>query len=201
MILSKRERFIIAATLIVVAAAVLYLYVLTPLDDSRKALEDRKEGLLNELERARTLLARKREIEPKWEQMTAGGLKSDPTEAESLILHAVQDWAREAGLKLASLKPERLLEKKSLHEISFKATATGSMNAVTKFLWQLETAKVPVRVKDLQLGTRKEGTDDLTLQLRLSTLYQSAQPAGRPAGRPPAPSEVAAATATTGEDE
>jgi len=193
MILSKRERFIIAATLIVVAAAVLYLYVLTPLDDSRKALEDRKEGLLNELERARTLLARKREIEPKWKQMTAGGLKSDPTEAESLILHAVQDWAREAGLKLASLKPERLLEKKSLHEISFKATGTGSMNAVTKFLWQLETAKVPVRVKDLQLGTRKEGTDDLTLQLRLSTLYQLVQP--------PAPSDAGTPAATTGEDE
>ena len=193
MILSKRERFIIAATLIVVAAAVLYLYVLTPLDDSRKALEGRKEGLLNELERARTLLARNREIEPKWKQMTATGLKRDPTEAESLILHAVQDWAREAGLKLASLKPERLLEKKSLQEIAFKATGTGSMNAVTKFLWQLETAKVPVRVRELQLGTRKEGTDDLTLQLRLSTLYQPVQP--------PATSEVAAATATTGEDE
>ena len=193
MILSKRERFIIAATLIVVAAAVLYLYVLTPLDDSRKALEGRKEGLLNELERARTLLARKREIAPKWKQMTAGGLKSDPTEAESLILHAVQNWAKEAGLKLASLKPERLLEKKSLQEISFRATGTGSMNAVTKFLWQLETAKVPVRVKELQLGTRKEGTDDLALQLRLSTLYQPVQP--------PAPSEVAAATATTGGDE
>jgi Tfp pilus assembly protein PilO len=193
MILSKRERFIIAATLIVVAAAVLYLYVLTPLNDSRKALEGRKEGLLNDLEQARTLLARKREIEPKWKQMTATGLKRDPTEAESLILHAVQDWAREAGLKLASLKPERLLEKKSLQEIAFKATGTGSMNAVTKFLWQLETAKVPVRVKELQLGTRKEGTDDLTLQLRLSTLYQAVQP--------PATSEVAAATATTGEDE
>ncbi|MBE3099613.1 MAG: type 4a pilus biogenesis protein PilO [Acidobacteria bacterium] len=193
MILSKRERFIIAATLIVVAAAVLYLYVLTPLNDSRKALEDRKEGLLNELERARTLLARKREIAPKWKEMTVGGLKSDPTEAESLILHSVQDWAREAGLKLASLKPERLLEKKSLQEIAFKATGTGSMNAVTKFLWQLETAKVPVRVKELQLGTRKEGADDLTLQLRLSTLYQSAQP--------PAPSEDGTAAATTGEDE
>ena len=193
MILSKRERFIIAATLIVVAAAVLYLYVLTPLNDSRKALEGRKEGLLNDLEQARTLLARKREIEPKWKQMTATGLKRDPTEAESLILHAVQDWAREAGLKLASLKPERLLEKKSLQEIAFKATGTGSMNAVTKFLWQLETAKVPVRVRELQLGTRKEGTDDLTLQLRLSTLYQAVQP--------PAKSEVAAATATTGEDE
>ena len=193
MILSKRERFIIAATLIVVAAAVLYLYVLTPLNDSRKALEGRKEGLLNDLEQARTLLARKREIEPKWKQMTATGLKRDPTEAESLILHAVQDWAREAGLKLASLKPERLLEKKSLQEIAFKATGTGSMNAVTKFLWQLETAKVPVRVKELQLGTRKEGTDDLTLQLRLSTLYQAVQP--------PATSEVAAATATTGGDE
>jgi len=48
-------------------------------------------------------------------------------------------------------------------------------------------------VKELQLGSRKEGSDDLTLQLRVSTLYMAAQT--------PASSEAAAPPASTGERE
>jgi hypothetical protein len=90
-------------------------------------------------------------------------------------MHAVQNWSQEAGLKITSLKPERLPDKRSLAEISFQATGTGNMNAVSRFLWRIETAKVPIRVKELQVGSRKEGADDLTLQLRFSTLYQAPQ--------------------------
>jgi len=65
------------------------------------------------------------------------------------------------------------------------------MNAIARFLWRVETAGIPIRLKELQLGSRKEGTDDLTLQLRLSTLYQ-ATPS-------PAPTSGAAAARSTGE--
>jgi hypothetical protein len=193
MILSKREQFIIAATVIVVAAVVLYNYVLTPLLDCCDEVAAQKQMKLAEMERGRELLDRRRQIAPKWNEMTASGLKRDPAEAVSQILHAVQDWSKEAGLKLASVKPERLPEKKTLQEIAFQATGTGSMNAVSRFLWRLETAKVPIRVKELQLGTRKEGADDLTLQLRLSTLYI--------APPPPASAGAAAPAGSTGESE
>ena len=188
MILSKRERLIIVLAASALAAVVLYYYVATPLLDYRDALEGQKQKAQTEMDRATALLAHKRQIDPKWREMIAAGLKRDPAEAESQILHAVQDWSNETGLKLASLKPERLPDKKSLQEISFQAVGTGSMDAIARFLWRIETAKVPIRVKELQLGARKEGTDDLTLQLRLSTLYL---PARRPASteaQAPAPS-------------
>jgi Tfp pilus assembly protein PilO len=193
MILSRRERLIIAATLIAVAALVLDRYAVTPLLDARDAAEVQKQGLLDEMDRGRTMLASEREIGPKWQKMVAAGLRRDPTEAESQVLHAVGDWAMEAGLRLSSLKPDRAPEKKHLQEINFQATGTGSMNAVSRFLWRVETAGIPIRVKELQLGSRKEGTDDLTLQLRLSTIYQ--------AGRPAAPSEAGVPGHTTGGDE
>ena len=190
MILSRRERLLIAATLIAVAALVLVRYAVTPLLDARDAAEARKQGLLDEMDRARGLLAHERRLSPEWRAMTAAGLRRDPTEAESQVLHAVGDWAMEAGLRLSSLKPERVSEKKHLQEINFQATGTGSMNAVARFLWRVETAGIPIRLKELQLGSRKEGTDDLTLQLRLSTLYQATPP--------PAPTSGAAAASSTG---
>ncbi|MCX5655797.1 MAG: hypothetical protein NTY65_14255 [Planctomycetota bacterium] len=193
MFLSKRERFIIAATVIIVALLVLDRYVVSPLLECCDRAAALKESKLADIQRGQDLLARKREIGPKWREMIAGGLKRDPAEAESQILRAVGDWARDAGLKMSSLKPERLPDKRSLQEISFQAAGTGSMNAVSRFLWRLETSKVPIRIKELQLGSRKEGTDDLTLQLRLSTLYQAPEP--------PAPSPADAPAESTGDTE
>jgi hypothetical protein len=189
MILSRREQIIIAATLFVVAALALDWYVITPLGKWQAAAESQKQSMLDEMERARSLLANERRISPKWREMTAAGLKRDPTEAESQVLHAVGDWAKEAGLRLSSLKPERVPEKKRLQEITFQAAGTGTMYAVSRFLWRVETAKVPIRVKEMQLGSRKEGADDLTLTLRLSTLYQAPQPILPTEAAAPAPAE------------
>jgi hypothetical protein len=193
MFLSKRERFIIAAAVIVVALLVLDRYVVSPLLECCDRAAALKESKLADIQRGQDLLARNREIGPKWREMIAGGLKRDPAEAESQILHAVGDWARDAGLKMSSVKPERMPDKRSLQEISFQAAGTGPMNAVARFLWRLETSKVPIRIKELQLGSRKEGTDDLTLQLRLSTLYQAPEP--------PAPSPADAPAESTGDTE
>jgi Tfp pilus assembly protein PilO len=196
MFLSRRERLIITVTLVVVALLVLDSYVVTPLRECCDRVAARKESLLAEMKRGHDLLARKREIGAKWREMIASGLKRDPAEAESQILHAVGDWAKDAGLKLSSVKPERQPDKRKLQEISFQASGTGSMNAISRFMWRLETSKVPIRVKDFQLGARREGTDDLTLQLRLSTLYQAPEP---PAS--PTPEAAEAPSTSTGETE
>jgi hypothetical protein len=190
MILSSRERFTIVGTAVVVPLLIVVSYVVPPLLDYRDAIAAQKQSLVTQMERAQGLLARKRQVAPKWKEMTAAGLKHDPGEAEGQVLRSVRDWSEESGLKVISLKPERLPDKKILREISFQAIGTGSMNAVARFLWKLENAKVPIRVKELQLGSRKEGTDDLTLQLRLSTLYESPEP--------PAPGAAGASAPVTG---
>lgn len=198
MVLSKRERLIILVAALVVAALVLDRYALTPLLDARQVLGAEKETLLADLERASALLARKRQMQPRWKDMLAGGLQADPTEAESQILHAVRNWSTECGLRLASVKPERLPEKTVLPEIAFQAVGTGTMSAVSRFLWRLETAKIPVRIQEFQVGARKEGTDDLTLQIRLSTVYLPAERAAVTAAAAPARPTPGASEPRTG---
>ena len=192
MILTKRERLIISLTVIVVSILVLDRYLFTPLLDRYWAVEARKQRLLGEMKRAEILLSRQRQVGPRWRQMLAGGLRRDPAEAEGQIMHALGDWSEEAGLRLSSLKPERPREKTDLREITFHVTGSGSMNSISRFLWRLETAKVPIKVKIVELRSRKEGTDDLLLQsLRISTLYLAAQS--------PSPSEASVQSASTGD--
>jgi hypothetical protein len=57
---------------------------------------------------------------------------------------------------------------------------TGNMRAVARFLYLAETTTLPLRIRELQIGSRKEGTDDLSVQLKLSTLYMGLESAEAP---------------------
>ena len=171
MVLSKRERLLAAATVLAVAVLALDRFLLAPFMDLRAQAETEKQSLIGQMERATSLFALKGRLRPKWDEMLAGGLKGDPFDAETQVLHAVRDWSQEAGLDLASVKPERVALEGDIQEITFQAAGTGPMSAVARFLWLLETTSLPLRIKDLQLGSRTEGRDDLSLQLRISTLY------------------------------
>ena len=178
MVFSKRERLIIALTALVLCVLVLDRYAMIPLLNRRSAVEVRKARLIGEMERAGSLLRRRRQIGERWRRMLAGGMKGEAGEAESQILHAVRDWSAEAGLDLSSLRPERSSEESSLPEIEFHAAGVGTMAAISRFLWRMETAGMPVKLKMLRVGSRKEGMDDLSLQLRISTVYLPSSRAG-----------------------
>ena len=189
MILSKRERYMATFVLVAVAVLVLDRYALTPYLARRAQLTAAKLSILGELDGAQILFARKTQLSPKWEEMLNSGLKTDAAAAESAVLNALRDWSQESGLALSTLKPERSIQRAELSELTFQAAGVGTMSAVSRFLWRVESSPLPVRVNDLQLGARREGTDDLTLQVRVSALCLAPPPAKLAAARTAASSE------------
>jgi hypothetical protein len=169
-VLSKRERAIATAAVIALAVLLLDRFVLTPVRERRSAMAVETEALLNDFERTSTLFERRRRLWPKWREMLDSGLASDLAEAESRVLHALRDWSQQAGLTLSSLRPERVSPQGELREITFQASGTGRLSAVTEFLRLLEYSSLPVRATELQIGSRREGADELSLQLRISAL-------------------------------
>ena len=169
--LSKREKYIVAVAILALVIFVFDRFALTPLLDRKSEAEAERVALISDMERATSLFELNRRFIPKWNQMLNGGLGSKPADTESKILHALSDWSQEAGLKLSSVKPDRVTGTGLMREITFQVAAIGRMSAVVRFLWRLETASLPVRVKEVQLGSAKEGADDLSLQLRISALY------------------------------
>lgn len=188
MTFSERERLILIAAVVVLGALVLDWFALTPLLDRSAEIAAAKDLLLGKMQKAEAVLQRRRTLGTRWQRMRAEGLKPDPGEAESQVLHALGKWAAETGLNLVSIRPERSNQETPLPEINLRAAGTGSMAAVSRFLWRLETADIPVKIKAMQLASRKEGLDDLSLQLDLSTLYVADRPPAKPeAPKPAAP--------------
>jgi hypothetical protein len=171
MVLSKRERLIVIATVVAVGALVLDQIVISPLSKAFSDTLDQKTKLNAELTSAMALRRKQREVAPVWNAWLRSGLKSDAVDAESQVLHSIQDWAQEAGLRLSMVRPDRLTEKTRLPEIAFTASGTGTLGDIGKLVWRVQTATIPIRITEMQLSSRKEGTDDLSFQLRLSTIY------------------------------
>jgi hypothetical protein len=113
-------------------------------------------------------------LERKWKTMLSDGLRTD-AEAESRVVRALDEWSVDTRLMLTSVKPERVAGDKGLKEMAFVVAGKGSLDAVAKFLYKVETAELPIKVKDMQLGSASESGDSMSLQLRLSALYLGAE--------------------------
>jgi hypothetical protein len=171
MILSRRERYIVIGTVVVVGILALDRLFLTPLIERRQETDAKIRLATGQMEKGTGLITNKGRVNRKWNDISGTTLKTDGATAESQIIRAVGDWALEAGLNLSSVKPERAEKEKQFVKITFRANATGNMAAINKFIFRLQTSKLPVRVTDLSITTRKDGLDDLSLDLGMSTIY------------------------------
>lgn len=181
MALTTRERNI---AIVVGAVAGLYLLDLvafTPYLKAREKLASSIDAANVKLDAAMKLRKQQKELSRVWRDMNAGGLKSDVVEAESQLFHALRDWTHESGLNFSSSKPERATSEGKFTLINTHVSGTGPQAAITKLLWRLETATIPIRVTEMSVNARKEGADDLTVSLGVSTLCD------RPDGDKPDP--------------
>ena len=173
MVLSRREKYIAIITIVIIMILVADRYVATPFMDKMDQTAIEKQRLIVEMERAETLFERRSLMDRRWNDMVAGGLEGDAAKAESQVLHAIGNWSKENGLMLSSVKPDHKTGEDELYEIVFQIAGTGTMNSVSRFLFQIEKSTLPIRLTDVQLGSREEDGNDLSLQLRLSALYLS----------------------------
>ena len=204
MALSSRERLIVAVTGLAAVVFVGDRYVVTPYTDARQAVGKDRDLLVAKLNDATRLFSRQRRLEREWKQMLAEGLASNAAEAERQLL-VVRDWAQEAGLTNLSTTPRREPRNDQTQIVRLDASANGSLASVAKLLWRVETARVPLKVDELDLRSRSDGTDDLAVSFKVSTIWvMPGEPTGKgPAGggqRPGGPPEPRRTPARAGDD-
>jgi hypothetical protein len=169
--LSKRERIIILMTIVAVGGLIGDKFVITPVWSGMGELQGQRRELATKVAKAKTLLKQQEVEKGKHKVFFEEGLKT-ATEAESSVFKAIDQWARDAGLDISSITPSPLAGDKGLGEIVFVIAGKGSLDAITWFLHRAERAELPpVKVKYMQLGSTSESGDNMTMEMRLSTLY------------------------------
>lgn len=175
MAFSKRERLIGIGVGAAVALLALDQLVLSPYDDARSAAVKEHDRLEKQRSAALTTFEEQSKLRKTWNEWKVG-VKADPSAAESQALNAILDWAQGARVTLAALRPDKVSVENGFQVSGFHVTGTGSTADISRFIWAIESSKIPVRVSDLQISAAKEGTDNLSVQMNVSTISMLADP-------------------------
>ena len=178
MVLSKREKYIVICTVAILAAFVLDRYALSPLLAMREETRTRKQQVTAQWDKGFGLLDRQKLMEKRWNQYSEQGISEKASDTTSRVLHELRNWSGQYGVNLSSITPDRVSSKKeeNFQEITFLVSGTGNMNSIGHFLYQLEHTTLPLRLKDIQLSSRQEAADDMSLQVRVSAIHFAKEP-------------------------
>jgi type II secretory pathway pseudopilin PulG len=185
MVLSKRERILALATLLVLGTLMVNSLILDPLFSRRQQAANERIDLEAQLADAQNTFDRRKLLERRWKTVLEG-MRSD-TDAESRVTKALNEWSRQTRLTLTSIKPERTTADKGMREITFVVAGRGSLEAVASFLHKVETAELPVKLTTMTVGSTSESGDNMSLQLRLSTVYFGSSPSSEQPTQPKPP--------------
>ncbi len=166
----RERRFALIAGLAIGALA-LDSILISPLLARRSDAETRLGDATRDMNTAISTLNNDRRAAERWKETAGESLQADGPAAESQLLGSVQTWARRSGLNLTSIKVERREVEKGYGKITLRAAATGNLEQLGRFLFAVQQARVPVRVADLTVTTQRDGTDELNVQMGLSTIH------------------------------
>ena len=189
MTMSTRERSIATIAGIIIGSLVLYQFVIEPKLTQIEQLDGEVSLAMTDMERADSLFNSSRSATKQMAKIAGSGLRRNDAEAESELLNSTRQWAQEAGLSGWGIKREATVKERDFNKITFRAQGSGGMGQIGRFLYRLQTANIPVRIVDMTINSRRDGTDDLAIVLGVSTIYlapESEKPAPRatPSRRP-----------------
>lgn len=169
--LPKRQRWLI----LIAGGGILLLgldrIVLTPLGEVWRADTTEIQQLKGSVANGRSLIAREARTRQVWAEIQSGALPKDQAQSEYDVLSAFENWGRTSGVELGSIKPlwkHGATENYSLLEC--RLDATGTLAALSRFLYELEKSPMALRADSVDLVSRDESGQRLTLSLTITGL-------------------------------
>jgi hypothetical protein len=190
MVLTKRERYVGIATVAVLSILVLDQFSFQPAKDRIDKLDADIARAQQEHLNAQQLFNSSRRANRDWKTIAGDAMTRDTGDPESRVLNSVREWAQDEGMRLPSVIPQPAQVEKGFNKTVFRATGSGNLSQVGRFLYRVQTASMPLRITDLQI-TSKDGTDELSVNFGIATISPAPE-ASRPAGAGAAPSGAAA---------
>ncbi|MEA2710209.1 MAG: hypothetical protein QOF78_2810 [Phycisphaerales bacterium] len=181
MVLTKRERYVGFATAAVVAVLVLDQFVVGPAMTRMEELDAKIALAQQQHLGAQQLFTSSRNANRVWKEIAGDAvLRGGGDDPESRVLNSVREWAQDEGMRLPSVIPQPVQQEKGFNKSVFRATGSGNMSQIARFLYRVQTASMPVRITDLQINSAKEGTDDLSVNFGIATISPAAEPERKP---------------------
>jgi len=107
--------------------------------------------------------------------MTKNTLSDDTAEAENEVLQAFERWSQESRISISSIKPQWRRNNDDHMTLECRADAFGSIQAVTRFLYEVERDPLALKVEAVEIAPRDNDGQQLSVGLQVSGLVLNPQ--------------------------
>jgi hypothetical protein len=167
----KRQRWLILVAGAGVLLLVLDRIVFSPLTDVWKAHSAEIQQLKGSVANGRSIIARGEHLRQVWADIQSGALPGDQAQSEHDVISAFESAGRASGTELGSIKPlwkHGAIDGYSLLEC--RLDAAGTLPGVSRFLYELERSPLAMHADSVELVSRDDTGQRLTLSLTISGL-------------------------------
>jgi Tfp pilus assembly protein PilO len=145
--------------------------VVTPLTKTWQARTAEIAKLQKNVTEGRSLIARADRTKALWAEMETQALPADRAKAEQDLITAFDRWGRSNSVELGSIKPQwKRGATNRYSQLECRVDATGSLATLSRFLYEVEKSPLALRVDSVELTSRDEQGQKLTLGLLVSGL-------------------------------
>lgn len=150
--------------------------LLAPLTASYRARAARITELSRKVADGQSLLQHERSWRDRWDRMRANTLPDNTSQAEQKVLKAFDRWSENSGISILSISPQLKHDSEDHSTIECRVEAAGDLSAVTRFLHNLETDSMALKLQSVEISSRDNDGQQLALGLQVSALILTPEP-------------------------
>ncbi|HYV30911.1 MAG TPA: GspMb/PilO family protein [Candidatus Binatia bacterium] len=173
--IENRQQALAVVAVVAVTLLVGDKLVVTPLVSRWKERGARISELTKAVNQGSLVLAREQAIRNRWDNMRTNTLPENVSAAENELLKAFERWSQASRISIASIKPQWKRTSDDYVTLECRADAFGSIQALTRFLYDVEQDPLALKVEAVEITTRDNDGQQLSLGLQVSGLQLNAQ--------------------------
>jgi translation initiation factor IF-2 len=159
---------------IVAGAAIVLLLgdrlVISPLTRAWKERSQKIATLKKDITQGEMLLDREDRIRETWANMRTNTLPENLSAAENEVLKGFNRWAEESRISISAIRPQWRRNDEDHMLLECRADTFGTMEALARFLHEIEKDPLALRVESLEITTRDNNGAQLAMAVQLSGL-------------------------------
>lgn len=142
----------------------------TPLAARWRERSDQVAALRKSYAQGAQLLQRDKVLQSRWNTMLAHVLSNDVSAAGGQVYAAFDRWSQDSRVGITSIKPQWKRAAEDYATLECRVDASGSLPALTRFLYDIEHDPMALRIEDVGLTARDDNGQQLSLALQVSGL-------------------------------
>ena len=173
--ITNRQQLLAIVAIVVVALLVGDKLILAPLLRGWKERSARIVELRKLITQGEQLQQRGGRVRERWDGMRTNTLPDNMSAAENEVLKAFDRWSRDSGISVSSIKPQWKRSAEDYMTLECRADAAGGIQALTRFLYNVEKDPLALRVESVEITSRDNDGQQLSLALQVSGLLLNPQ--------------------------